>query len=194
MIKYEVLPTTDLVSEKISLPSQHLPELVHLTDPAFQVMIDFNQESPNTISPDASIEYAFTEMKQKDVHILLVADKEHHVIGLVSSEDILGEKPIKLIQQRRIERSQVLIKMVMTPLSQIPAFDVADIEHSRVGNIVKTLQTLHAHYAFVIKTEYNEHQVAAGLFNLAQISKQLHVEINGIRSAETVSELQKRHK
>jgi CBS domain containing-hemolysin-like protein len=192
MIKYELLSTIPLLEEHVTLPTQQLAELVHLDDPAWTVMVDFNQEPPHTISPDVSIDHALMEMKLKDVHLLLVTDKNHQILGLIASEDILGEKPITLIQQRRIERAQVLVKMVMTPLQQIVAFNIEVIERARVGNIVTTLKNLCAHYALAIKTD-GAKQAVRGIFNTSQISKQLHVEINNaINKAHTVSELQKR--
>lgn len=196
MVKYELLSTIPLINEGLSLPSQRLPELVHLDDPAWTVMIDFAQEASHTINPEVSITHALTEMKLKDVHLLLVVDKQHHIVGLVASEDILGEKPITLIQQGRVERDQVLVKMVMVPVSQIVAFDMETIERARVGNIVATLKSLRAHYALVVNVkDEGKIQMVRGIFNTAQISKQLHVDINSsINKAQTVSELHKRHK
>lgn len=192
MIQYELLSTIPLLEEHVTLPSQQLAELVHLDDPAWTVMVDFTQEPPHTISPDVSIDHALMEMKLKDVHLLLVTDKNHQIVGLIASEDILGEKPITLIQQRRIERAQVLVKMVMVPLQNIVAFNIETIERARVGNIVTTLKNLCAHYALAIKTDGSK-QAVRGIFNTSQISKQLHVEINNaITKAHSVSELQKR--
>lgn len=195
MIKYEILPTVCLIKENVQLRSQMLPELVHMDDPALAVMTDFSQSPPTTIHWNENMDDALNEMKVKGLHLLLVIDTHGHIQGLVGSEDILGEKPIKIIQERRIQRSQVLVKMIMLPLEQVAAFNFEIIEHARVGNVVNTLQVLQTHYALVIDEDGTEGmQIIRGLFNTSQISKQLHRNIAlSITQAQTISELQKRH-
>ena len=194
MIKYETLPTTSLPKEGVILPTHEMPELVHLDDPAFSVMTDFNRMTPHTIAPNETMDDALNEMKVKGVHLLLVINKQGNIKGIIGSEDILGEKPIQLIQQRRVHRSQVLVKMIMVPLDQISAFDCEVIEHARVGNIVNTLKALQTHYVLVVKINADKKtQLILGLFTTSQISKQLHMDIaNSIAKAQTLSELQER--
>lgn len=194
MIKYELLPTMSLQKTGVKLRSQVLPELVHLEDPAFSVMTDFSLSTPISIGPEESMDEALNEMKVKGVHLLLVVNNNKDIVGLISSEDILGEKPIKIIQENRISRSQILVKMVMVPINKTAAFDIETVQHARVGNIVQTLQSLSTHYALVVQTnENNGEQIIRGLFNTSQISKQLHTNIaNSISKAQSVSELQKR--
>lgn len=195
MIKYELLPTLPLTQDTATLQSQSLPELVHMDDPALAVMTDFTQSKPHTISPDETMDNALNEMKVHGVHLLLVVDNQHHIIGFIASEDLLGEKPIMLIQERRIKREQILVKMLMLPIDNITAFSLDDVQHARVGNIVNTLKSLNTHYALVVhnNAETKPGHVR-GLFSTSQISKQLHEDIAGsIAKAQTVSELHKRH-
>lgn len=192
MAKYEILPTIELDPETAQLRSQTLPELVHLDDPATLVMTDFRLTIPHIIHESEPMDEALHEMKEKSVHWLLVVDKENHIIGLIGSDDILGEKPIKLIQERRISREQVLVNMTMEPLDQVTAFDLENIKHARVGNIVNTMQELRVHYALVVKAGEDGNTVV-GIFNTSQISRQLHQEITQRLRAESLSELQEKH-
>ena len=70
-------------------------DVAHLDDPAINVTNDFNTAHPITISPDAPIPEAAMEMRVCSTHLRLVVDSEDIVTGLISSEDILGEKPMK---------------------------------------------------------------------------------------------------
>ena len=192
MIKYEQLPTTTLTNQGVQLRTASLPELVHLDDPAFSVMSDFNIMKPYTIKPTDSMDDALNEMKVNGQHFLLVVDQNQHVSGIIASEDLLGAKPIKIIQERRIQRSMVLVNMLMVPLSEITAFDVESLQPARVGNVVTTMKQLSTHYALAISHQDGK-QYVRGLFNTSQISKQLHIDIaTEIAKAETVSELSKR--
>lgn len=176
MAKFELLPTHPYHPSPCAHPIE-LPEVVHIDDPALMVMIDFKQSKPPLISPDAAIDHALNEMKISGVHLMLVINKQEQIIGLISSEDILGEKPITLIQERRISRPEILVKMVMIPANQIIAFDMDDLRHARVGNVVNTLQQMRHHNALVLKTNEKGQTLVRGLFSTSQISKQLHMDI-----------------
>jgi hypothetical protein len=194
-VRYEALPTIELTNKRTILKTHTRPELAHLDDPAFTVMTDFCQTPPHKISVNSNMDEALAEMKVTGVHLLLATNGDGNVAGIISSEDLLGAKPIQIIQNRRIERSQVLVSMLMAPLNEITAFELDAIQHARVGNVVKTMQDLNQHYALVLKQEEGDdtHSIC-GLFNTSQISKQLHENITSpIKKAETLSELQKRH-
>lgn len=193
MVKFELIPTVQLSIEDTQLRQQELPELVYLDDPAFSVMMDFSQTTPHVINQRELIDDALNEMKLKVTNLIVVTNRFNKVVGMLASEDILGEKPIKIMQEGRIPRDQITVKMVMVPVSEIPAFELDSLSHARVGNVVNTLKELKAHYAFVIRTENENQHIVLGLFNISQISKQLHTDIeNSMTQAESVSELQKR--
>ncbi|MDF1760405.1 MAG: CBS domain-containing protein [Coxiellaceae bacterium] len=194
MPNYELLNQVENKPENISLHRQYLPELVHLDDPGLAVMRDFNQNRPNTVQPSVSMDEALNEMKVTGCHLLMVVDDEHKLLGLLSSEDLLGEKPIQLLTEKRIDRHLITTKMLMTPIKEVAIFDLDTIEHARVGNVVNTMKELHAHYALVIESRPNSDDPAIrGLLNTSQISKQLHSEVaSKIAKAQSVSELQGR--
>ena len=194
MARYEPLRTIQLSPRNLFLRSQQLPEIVHLDDPAFAVMTDFAQAPPRMISPHESMDGALNEMKVYGVHLLLVQETAGNIVGVIGSEDILGEQPIKIIQERRINRSQVTVKMLMSPLNKIAAFDMHTLEFAKVGHIVITLKKLRVHYALVISNENgNDRQTLRAIFTTSQISRQLHMDISdAIAKAQSLSELQKR--
>ncbi len=196
MARYESLRTVQLSPENAFLRSRKLLEIVHLDDPAFAVMSDFAHVRPRTIGPNEPMDNALDEMKVHGVHLLLVQEKAGNVVGVIGSEDILGELPIKIIQERRVERSQILVKMLMTPLNKIVAFDMKTLEHAKVGNIVVTLKNLRTHYALVVNDDNgDDKQMLRGIFTTSQISRQLHMDISdAIAKAQSLSELQKRKK
>lgn len=178
MAKYEVLPTTEILPNGTMLHAQHLPELVHLDDPAIEVMTDFTLSPALTILPTDTMDHAIREMEILGVHLLLVINEEGHFQGILSSEDVWGEKPIKMIQERRIHRDQVLVRTIMVPYSEITAFDFDLIKSAKVGHIVKTLSEHKQHYALAVSpcTE-TQVQLIRGIFTASQISKQLHIDI-----------------
>jgi len=192
MAKYEILKTVKLSPSHAYLRSEREPQLIRLDDPAYAVMTDFTQQHPDTISPEEPMDNALNEMKIHGAHLLLVV-KNDCVIGVIGSEDILGELPITILQERRIKRSQILVKMIMTPIEKIAAFNYSELERAKVGNVVITLKSLRTHYALVTSNEQNDQQLLRGIFTTSHISRQLHKDIaDSIAKAQSVSELQKR--
>lgn len=195
MPKYELIDTFSLSAQNTVLHSPHMAEIVHLNDPATSVMIDFAEFKPITVTGALPMTEALNEMKIQDIHFLLVKS-DKNIMGMVCSEDILGSKPIKIIQERRIDRSKVTVKMLMAPIEKIITFKLKAVQQSRVGNVVATLQEYQKHYALVVDDEEsNDEQVLCGMFSTWQISRQLHMDLEDpIRTAKSISELQRKTK
>jgi CBS-domain-containing membrane protein len=178
MASYVDLPTFTLPTENRLMQPEKLPELVHLDDPALFVMIDFKRVRPSYIDANERIDNALNEMKVKGVHWLLVIDQDERVIGFIASEDILGERPIKIMQQRHIARKDILVKMVMTGAEELMAIDFTYLKHAKVAHIINTLMHAQKHYALIIEKRDPDHVDVRGLFSSSQISRQLHMDIN----------------
>lgn len=178
MVQYEALPTITLEKEKTALCTDILPEIMHLDDPALAVMIDFTQVPPKAIKEDAPIDDALHLMKVHDVHLLFVIDHHEKPIGVIASEDILGERPIKIQQERRIPRSKLLVNMLMEKVTNIPALDIDVVGSFKIGNIVNTLKEHKSHYALTVKINGDD-QVIRGIFTTSKISQELHMDISG---------------
>ena len=177
MVHYEALPTLTLEPGKTRLCTDMLPEVLHLEDPALAVMIDFSQSVPKTIHKNSSIDDALNKMKTQGLHLLFAVDDAEQPIGVIASEDLLGEYPIKIQQERRIPRAKICVDMLMKKLSDIPAIDFDVVTQFKIGNVVNTLKSHHQHYAIVIKTVGNEQKIR-GIFTSSRISQQLHITLN----------------
>lgn len=193
MVLFEPLQTIQPSEQNILQHPAKLPELVHIDDPALHVLLDFNHIKPLTIDSNATIDAAQEEMRVTGLHHLLVIDSKNRVVGLISSEDILGEKPIKLQQERKLARSEVKVKLIMTPIAKLTAIDFHSLKYAKVGNIINTLQKLREHYLLVVRPEHDK-QVICGLFSAWRLSEQLHTDITAVLTeAKSLAELQRRH-
>lgn len=173
MIQYEELPTIILDPQKTTLFTDILPEVLHMDDPALSAIIDFTQSPLKTINTDDSIDDALSVMKMHDTSLLFVVNHNEQPIGVITSEDILGEGPIKIQQTHNISRSKVLVHMLMEKIKNIPALDFEVVNHFKIGNIVSTLKKYHQHYALVIK-QNGDGQVIRGIFTASYITQRLH--------------------
>lgn len=185
-----------------------LPDRVYMDNPAIDVMTDFNYVVPRTTTPDVTIDDALEHMKKSGVRLLLVEDVTRNVVGIVTSNDIQGEKPIKLAQESRISHSEIKVKDVMTPREDIEALNMLSVRNAQVGHIVATLHAVERRHLLVVQSiDFEEledvgadeeeptirggTQVIRGLFSSAQIGRQLRAEVDEIMTAaHSLSEIQ----
>ncbi len=193
---YEILPTVQLNegAQYCHPPTQ--PEVAHIDDPALSVMTDFVHNNPVTITPDDYIPNALTEMKSHQVHSLLVIGSDKQVLGLITSEDMLGEKPLQIIQERQVPRNEIKVRALTTPINKLLLLDYNIISHTKVGNVIHTLTELHHHYALVTEFDKENHtHMIRGIFSARKISEQLGIIVRDeITEAHSIAELQSKLK
>lgn len=190
---FSSIPSIPLTAECTFSHPPALPEVVHLNDPALSIMTDFKLCRAITISPAAALAEAAMEMKACNVHMLLVTDKEHKVIGMITTEDLLGEKPLKVAMTRQIKRSEVSVRMVMMRQDHMTALDFNDLKHAKIGNIVETLHEQQQHYALVLETHaHSATPEIRGIFSLWEISRHVGENLTyHISEAHSLAELQR---
>ncbi len=168
------------------------PEIVHMENPAIDVMTDFEVVHAVTVRPETSIDDALEHMKTSGVRLLLVTSDEDQVIGLVTANDIRGERPIKIVQESRIPRSKVDVKTIMTGQESIIALNMISVRNAKVGHVVETLNQLKRQHILVVEIdEQTKAQRLRGLFSTSQISKQLGRNVAPERgAAQSLAEIQ----
>lgn len=144
------------------------PELVHFHDPAMLVFTDFSRVYPVTTTSDRSIDYALQKMKNAGVRLLLVVNKKHRMIGLISADQIMGDDPVRLAENNQLDHSQITVGMLMQPQREIHVLEMSHLRDARVGHIVATLHTLGQKHMLVV-----DQGMIRGLFSCSQISRQL---------------------
>ncbi len=162
-----------------------LPEMVHLHSPAVDIMIDFTAIPPPTVRPNITLHEALEKIKSGQLpgcpegqvlHLcnLLVANEAEEIIGLVTGNDMRGEKPVKIAHDRGIAYANITVEMVMTKLASVPALDIVTVRNARVGNIVETLRQAEREYLLVIEEDAKRKaQQVRGLFSGRQICRVL---------------------
>ncbi len=149
-----------------------MPRLVHRDDPAAEVMTDFATVVPVTVDPEASIDAALAKMKSAGVRLLLVVSAERHVLGVISADDIQGDRPIKFSQENRVSHDQIRVAHVMTPQSELEVLNYLSIGNAQVGHIESTLRAIGRQHGVVVEVVDGRQQVR-GLFSSTAIAKRL---------------------
>ena len=154
------------------------PELgVRASSPATDVMTDLSRVAAVTTAAGASIDEAHQTMITHGVRALFVVDEASVVLGIITANDILGEKPIQIAQDRGVRHVEVLVSEVMTPADLLEAMELQDVLQVRVGDVVETLRRSGRQHALVIESGSAGATLATrtvrGIFSLTQIARQL---------------------
>lgn len=174
---------------RLARPGDTAYPLVTLDSPAIAVMTDLARVDAVTIEPHASMDSANQTMIRLGVRLLFVHGPDGSLDGLITATDILGEKPMRLVQERALKHDEIQVADLLTPLEQVEALSFDEVRHAHVGNIVATLQQSGRLHALVIERSATGGVQVRGIFSLSQISRQMGVPISASASAHTFSEL-----
>jgi CBS-domain-containing membrane protein len=170
-------------------PRQSVVESVSMDQPAMSVMTDFAKVTAQTILPLESIEAARTKMIHHGVRLLLVADDQNQILGLITATDLTSERPMKVIQTQGIRHADVLVKDIMTPREKLEVICVDDLQTAKVGDVVATLQGQGRQHALVVERQPDRSQILRGMFSASQIGRQLDIPIHTVPVARTFAEI-----
>lgn len=154
-------------------PEHAEPAPVQPGDPAVAVMTDFRRVRAITVAPGATMDDAHERMVANRVHLLLVVDARNTLLGLVTSTDIEGEKPLRIINERGIRRAEILVADIMTARDRLEAIDIDAVTRARVADVVATLQAVGRRHALVVDRDAQGVQWVRGLLSASQVEKQL---------------------
>jgi CBS-domain-containing membrane protein len=171
-------------------PTQLVPERATLEAPALQVMTDLKAITAVIVLSGDALDEAHRRMIQRGVRLLLVVDQDRRVVGVITSTDILGEKPMRVIAQRGIRREELSVRDVMSPQETLEVLDLASVRTAKVGHIVATLKRSGRQHALVVERDTDGRQSVRGLFSATQIARQLGVAIATSEVARTFSEIE----
>ena len=184
---YQGLPLRELGGDAgFRRPTQPPSGRVSVESSALEVMTDLARTTPATIRPQAPLAGANQFMITRGVRLLLVVDDLEIVLGVITANDVLGERPMLAATGRGVRRDELTAADVMTPAERVEVIELAEVEHARVGHVLETLRRAGRQHALVV-----ERAMVRGIFSMSQIARQLGVSVPaGGEVALTFSEIE----
>ena len=160
-----------------------------LAESAVAAMVDFARTCPVTTHKQRHIDDALKDMIAAGVRTLIVLDKGA-VVGLITSYDIQGERPLQFLQSGECIHGTCLhrditVDDIMTPLAQLPVLDYATVLDARVGDIHETFKASSQRHLVVVEQRDSGVTRVRGLISLTHLERRLGVSI-GAPSAQRV--------
>ena len=157
---------------------------------ALLVMTDLKRVAAAVTSPNETMDAAHAFMIQRGVRMLLAVDAGGTLAGIITTNDILGEKPVAVAQERGIRHSEITVADVMTPADRLEAFDMQVVRAARVRQVVESLQHAKRHHALVVQVSADGSREVRGLFSLSQIARQLGMPLTLPTAASSFAEIE----
>ena len=173
---YRLLPQAKLKADAAyHLPDPTLAASVSADSPAVEVMTDLRRVAAVTVAQDTLVADANRAMISHGVRSLIVVDGQRRVIGIITSTDILGEKPMQLTHERGIRHAEILVRDVMTPAASLEVIDLSAVLSARVGDVLATLKRSGRQHALAVDQAPGGRQMVCGIFSTTQIARQLNI-------------------
>ena len=189
---FQPLQTTQLpVSTDLIHVEERPQRPITLKSPALEVMTDLKLIDPISIHEDALLHNAHDRMVSHGIRLLFVTNREGVLTGLLTATDVLGERPVKCIQEHGKRHKELLVSDVMTPRKSLEALTMGDVAHASVGQLVATMKDLGRQHSLVVEMNGNTgHYEVCGLFSTSTIARRLGISLNFLRVPRAFSEIE----
>jgi CBS-domain-containing membrane protein len=171
-------------------PTQVMPQNITMDDPAVNVMTDLRSVAVVSARAKTSLDKANAKMIRYGVRTLLVLDDEDKVTGILTATDVLGEKPVRFLQQMGGTHADILVRDVMTVQRDLEVLKLEDVQRSKVGNILATLKAAGRQHAMVVEENADGSQIVRGLFSATQVARQLGVQPKAAEVSKVLAEIE----
>ena len=143
-------------------------------DPAIHAITDFTREHPATVDEERQIDGALEDMIRLGVRALLVV-REQRIVGLITSYDIQGERPLQFLQSSTYTRHQdIRVGHIMTPWDKLLAVDWESVQSVRAGDLLHVLEESEMTHLLVIeRSKRNASPIVRALVSRARLARQL---------------------
>jgi CBS domain-containing protein len=175
-----LMPTTNFREAALPRRSVSDGQFLDPNDPALHAITDFTREHPVTVDEERQIDDALGDMIHLGVRAMLVM-REQRIVGLITSYDIQGERPLQFLQTSNYSRHQdIRVGHIMTPWDKLLALDWDSIQSARAGDLLQVLEEAGLTHLLVIERgKKNASPIVRALVSRARLARQLR----GLRRA-----------
>ena len=170
------VPIVSLCSGEGTLPRRSALDgrALDLADPAVLAITDFTREYPVTVDAERPIDDALSDMIHLGVRALLVSNGQR-LVGLVTSYDIQGEKPMQFLHSSTYSRHRdIRVMHVMTPWEHLLALEWSRVESACAGDLLRVFEETGLTHVLVIELDAKKSTgVVRALASRARLMRQL---------------------
>lgn len=171
-------------------PTQLTLDRVQMDSPAADAMTDLTRVAAVIVLAGDTVDEAHRRMIQRGVRLLLAVDQDRKVLGVITANDVAGERPVQIAVQQGLHRDEVLVRNVMTPCTSLQVLSMEQVRGAKVGHIVATLELAGRQHTLVVDRSEKGDIRLRGIFSTTQIFRQLDMTIQTSVPASTFAEIE----
>lgn len=177
-------------------PASSMAPAAGLADPAVNVMTDLTKSQVIVVRDITPIDEALAYMKDSGVRLLFVVDDGQRLVGLITSTDIQGEKPLRYLHSigcmhTSCTRVDVLVRDIMVPVAAWQVLDFWAVKRATVSQIVSAFKaTGRRHLVVVEASDSGMTGIVRGLFSASRLEQFLQQSIETLCTATSFSEIE----
>lgn len=143
---------------------------VKLTEPASLVMTDFRERAFFKVDAEEKIDEALRKMKHAGLRAAFVLDKNSDkLLGLITSYDIMGEKPLRYMQHAGFTHQEIQVSDIMEDIGGMVVVDFHELEKATVQSVLDALQKCGRTHLPVVESKDGEAPRLRGLFSASKV-------------------------
>ena len=157
---------------------------------ALDVMTDLTLVRAATVAPGSTLAQAEADMIHQGVRLLFVVRAMPSVEGIITSGDLHGDRPMRLVSQRGVKYDELTVEDAMTPLSSIDAVDYLTLKHATVAELADTLVHNGQLHLLIVEHASATHPARIrGIISKTQLERQLGAALPSTEIATSFSEI-----
>ena len=171
-------------------PTQIVLDHVRVDSPAIDAMTDLARVAAVIVNPYETVDEARMRMIRRGIRLLLVVDQARKVMGVITADDVSGERPVQIAAQQGIHHNDVLVSNVMVSCASLQVVNLDQVLAAKVGHIIATLMLGGRQHTLVVDRSERGDIRLRGIFSATQIFRQLDLPLQPNVQANTFAELE----
>lgn len=157
--------------------------------PALSLLTDLQQSPCVMASHLDGIEPTLHLMQRAGVRMVFVSGADGALVGMVTAEDIQGERPVVRASSQHVPMRELTLSDVMVPVGAWEVVDLSQVRTARLGDIEATLHEHNLRYLLVTQTKNGE-TCLRGLFSARRLEMAMRKPIHADLHSRTFAELE----
>ncbi len=157
---------------RLAMPATAPPLLPTVS--ALVAMTDLTTEAAHVVAPERHIDDALHDMIMFGVRLLFVV-QEGAVLGIVTSYDISGERPMQVLQpgDRPHRHADITVADVMTPTGELKPLRFSWVARATAADVAALFRTRPETHLLVAEREMAGAVLIRGIFSRTRLERQL---------------------
>jgi hypothetical protein len=158
-------------------------------DPALSLLTDLHHSACVVASHRDGLEQTVHLMLRAGVRMVFVSGPDGQLVGMVTAEDIQGERPVVRASSHMVRHGELTLSDVMIPVSHWDTVDLSHVRTARLGDIAATMHEHGLRYLLVTQAK-NDRMMLRGLFSAQRLEAALNTTIEADLHSRSFAELE----